>query len=196
MSTGVDIGGGGRPRSSAAQTRARIFEAARIAFCQVGFDHVGVREIAARARTDAAVVIRLFGSKEALFSEVAKDAFDLDPAFQGPRETFGERAARFLLSPTKDVPEPNEFDAFQFLLRSSTSPVAAPIVAAKLHGNFVAPLAEMIGGDEAEARAALITAYVLGFTTLRFALTSTALDASPQEFLVEHLGRAIQSCID
>jgi AcrR family transcriptional regulator len=185
-----------RPRSSSEETRARVLDVARIAYCQSGFDHVGLREIATRAGTDAAIVIRLFGSKEALFQEVAKTAFDLDAAFEGPRETIGEAVADLLLGPDKAQPSEGEFDAFRFLLASASSPAAAPILSANLHEHFVGPLAAHLGGDEAEGRAALVAACVLGLTTMRFALRSPVLHSDQTAALRSPFGAAIQACID
>ncbi len=184
-----------RARSSAAETRERVLQSARIAFSRAGFDHVGIREIAGAAATDPAVVIRLFGSKEALFALVAEGAFGLEPAFERPLDGLGEAVARHLMAPLDQPYRPEGFDAFQFLLRSSTSPVAAPILSRSLHESFVTPLARRLGSPQAEARAALVTAYVLGFTTLRFALASPALDAASTEFLIARLGGAIQACL-
>jgi AcrR family transcriptional regulator len=185
-----------RPRSSSQETRARVLDAARVAFCHAGFDHVGLREIATRAGTDAAIVIRLFGSKEALFEEVAKDAFKLVPAFQASREALGAVIADFLLGPGEEVDAPEEFDAFRFLLSSASSPVAAPIVSASLHGSFVVPLAAYLDGETASGRAALIVACVLGFTTMRFALMSPALEFQALDRIRRPLSAAIQACID
>jgi AcrR family transcriptional regulator len=184
-----------RPRSSAAQTRERVLKAARLAFCGAGFEHVGVREIAASAGTDPALVIRLFGSKEALFALVAESAFGLEPAFEGSLEQLGQRVAAHLLGPLEAARNPEDFDEFQFLLRSAASPIAAPILSASLHASFVAPLAKRLGTQHAAGRAALITAYVLGFSTLRFAIGSPALEATPRKFLLTQLGDAIQACL-
>jgi len=199
MSTSVDNENealGRRPRSSSEETRARVLQEARIAFCQAGFDHMGIREIAARAATDAAIVIRLFGSKEALFQEVAKEAFNLEPAFTGPRERIGEAVADLLLASAHMLPEPDRFDAFRFLLRSAASPVAAPIISTCLHANFVFPLAKHLGKKDALSRAALVTSCVLGFTTMRFALNSPTLQSSHTRGLRATLARVIQVCIE
>jgi AcrR family transcriptional regulator len=199
LSTSVDKKGKARrrrPRSSSEETRARVLQVARIAFCQAGFDHVGVREIAARAATDAAIVIRLFGSKEALFRDVAKDAFALEPAFQAPREKMGHAVADFLAGPGEALSTPDDFDAFRFLLHSATSPVATRIVSASLHASFVTPLAMRLGGEDASGRAALMAACVLGFTTMRFALESPALQSDRIDALRGPLAAAIQACID
>ncbi len=167
-----------------------------MAFCEAGFDHVGVREIAARAETDAAIVIRLFGSKEALFQEVANSAFDLEAAFHVAPELLGQTIASFLLAPQKEIAAPDEFDAFRFLLRSATSPMAAPILSASLHANFVTPLARQLGHGEAEGKAVLITACVLGLATMRFALHSPSLQDDRAQTLRRSFAAAIQACVD
>jgi AcrR family transcriptional regulator len=193
MSTNVDKGRA--PRLSAAESRSRILAAARLAFTRAGYDTVGVREIAAAAGVDPAMVPRLFGSKEALFTVIAREAFRLEPAFAGTIDGLGERVARHLLGPIAK-PDADTFDEFAFLLRSVGSPVAAPILSAALHEDFIRPLAERMSGAEAGARAALITAYVLGFAVLRAGLGSPVIEAAAPDTLVARLGAAIQACLN
>jgi AcrR family transcriptional regulator len=64
-------------RRDAAATRSAIFEAATRRFACQGYQYAGVREIAADAGVDAAMVNRYFGSKEGLFAEVIERAFDI-----------------------------------------------------------------------------------------------------------------------
>jgi hypothetical protein len=61
--------------------------------------------------------------------------------------------------------------------------VAAPILSAALHADFIRPLSKRMSGADAEARAALVTAYVLGFAVLRAALGSPALDAATPDLV-------------
>ncbi|MDR7009314.1 TetR/AcrR family transcriptional regulator [Paraburkholderia strydomiana] len=192
MSTSVDKST--RERLSAAQCRERIIDAARFTFTRAGYDAVGVREIAARAGVDPAMVSRLFGSKEALFSVVADEAFSLEPAFVGPVDTLAHRIARHLLGPIRKS-ESEAFDEFAFLLRSVGSPVAAPILAAALHRDFVEPLARHIGKKDAQERAAMITAYVMGFAVLRAGLGSAAIERAKPQRIVSLLAAAIQTCL-
>ncbi len=138
------------------------------------------------------MVPRLFGSKEALFTEIANGAFSLEPAFEGPMAGLGERVARHLLGPITNA-DPELFDEFQFLLRSVGSPVAAPILSTALHTDFVRPLSKRMSGSDIEARAALVTAYVLGFAVLRAAIGSPAIEAAAPELIVSKLGSAIQA---
>jgi hypothetical protein len=80
-------------------------------------------------------------------------------------------------------------------LRSVGSPVAAPILSATLHASFIKPLAKRMCGSDAAAKAALITAYVLGFAVLRAGLGSPMLEAANPELVIAKLGRAIQDCL-
>lgn len=193
MSTSVD-NNARSPRLSAAESRAKILNAARIAFTRAGYDTVGVREIAAAAGVDPAMLPRLFGSKEALFREIADHAFSLEPAFVGPIEALGAEVARHLTQPIDQNVDPDAFDEFAFLLRSVGSPVAAPILSAALQESFIRPLGERMSNSDAEARAALITAYVLGFAVLRVGLASKVLVDGGGEAVSDRLAEAIQAC--
>jgi AcrR family transcriptional regulator len=163
--------------------------AARAAFAGAGYDHVGVRELAAAAGVDPAIVIRLFGSKERLFAAVADASFSLDGPFIGSVGGMGARVARMLTGPRGARSEPNDLT---FLMHSATSPVAAPILSACLHARFVEPLARQLGGRQAAARAALLTACVLGFATLRVSLGSPSLER-PE--ITARLGAVLQACL-
>jgi len=194
MSTGVDHPRA-RTRTPAPETRARILAVARVAFSRAGFDQVGVRELASAAGVDPAIVVRLFGSKEALFAAVAADAFALEAPFEGPVAGLGLRVARHLCGPKVD-PAPDELDEFALLMRSATSPTAAPLLSAALQAGFVEPLAKHLGGKDAPMRAALLTACVLGFATLRVAIGSPPIDAAARARLVERLGATLQACVE
>lgn len=182
------------PRTSAADMRDRLLGAARGAFSKAGFDQLGVRDLAAAAGVDAAIVIRAFGSKQALFTAIADEAFALEAPFEGPNSTLGLRVAQRL---TGKVIErgPDQLDGFQFLVRSAASPTAAPILSAALHKGFIAPLAKLLGGPDASMRAALMASVVLGFATLRVALGSSALESGSRAKLTERLGAALQACV-
>src|ERR1700744_480920 len=57
------------------RTKAIILKAAQELFADQGYERATVRDIAARAAIDPAMVIRYFGSKEGLFARAT--AFDL-----------------------------------------------------------------------------------------------------------------------
>ncbi len=195
LSTGVDNERRRAPKKSAEEHRARILAVARVIFCQSSFDQTGVREVAAAAGVDPAVVVRVFGSKEALFEAVAEGAFALEEAFQGPVENMGLRVAQLLTGKGEAASSEATFDEFRLLLRSAASPVAGPILSQALHAGFITPLAKLLGGREAALRASLLTACVLGFATLRVALGAEALEAR-RGGIAQRLGAALQACLN
>src|SRR6266853_2965158 len=90
-------------RRNAAATRSAIVEAATRRFAYQGYEHAGLREIAADAGVDAAMVNRYFGSKEGLFTEVVERAFDIRYLVDGDRATLAERLARIVVYGREDI---------------------------------------------------------------------------------------------
>ena len=176
--------------------KVRILVAAAGAFSRAGYDAVGVREIATLADTDAAIVIRLFGSKAELFATLADSAFGAEDVFVGPLESLGMRLASHLMSPMDAPDDGNEVNDFLLLLRSATSLTAAPILSAALHRALIGPLGQRIGSPDGAARAALITAQVLGFATLRFALGCPPIEDADMHRMTERLAGLIQHSVD
>jgi len=183
-----------KPVRDAAGTRARILEAAKLRFCERSYEQVGVREIAADANVDAALVNRYFGTKEELFAQISKGVFNADDFIEGPPNRIGEYLTQRVMSGPQRVKE--GANPFEFLLRSAASPTASPIIAARLHKDFVLKLAALIGGQHAATRAALIASYIIGFLTVRIALQSPAVLAAHADKVVALLGSAIQAAVD
>jgi AcrR family transcriptional regulator len=72
------------------RTRSTILDAARAIFAREGYERTTIRDIAAAAAIDPAMVIRYFRSKEELFARIAE--FDLrlpDPTGMAP-DRIGE----------------------------------------------------------------------------------------------------------
>ncbi|GAB6855429.1 TetR/AcrR family transcriptional regulator [Asaia astilbis] len=161
----------GRRRSTAEETRVRIMDAAKILFTKAGYDSVGVRDIAAAAEVDPAMIPRLFGSKEALLQRIADTAFKLEEAFEGPVEEIGVRTVQYLIGSMHETSE-HSFHALQLLLRSIGSPAAAPILSEALHAGFISPLSKRLTVDNAAARASLATSYLIGYAVVSAGLNS------------------------
>lgn len=154
-----------RKRKSAADTRGELLRAARRRFLDESYENVGLRDIARDVGVDVALVSRYFGSKEQLFREVlrgGKEKFDASlpvsdlPAYlvsmltQADATADGEHVEKMLIS-----------------LRSASSPVASRLVREAIEGDVLEPLAAMLDGDDAEVRASLILAVLMGTTILR-----------------------------
>ena len=182
-------------RRNAAATRAAIFEAATRRFAYQGYEHAGVREIAADAGVDAAMVNRYFGSKEGLFTEVVERAFDIRYLVDGDRATLAERLARRMVYGREDTADESSVPLL-LILHSATEPNAAELIRTSLDRNLLRPLAERLDGPDAEVRAAMVIANCTGFAIMNQMLRPRALADAQQEELAILLKESLASCID
>ena len=173
-----------------AATRAKLLDAGRRQFSYGGYGEVGVREIAAEAGVNAALINRYFGSKLGLFAEVVGDTLRVGDLLVGDRATLGDRLARYLVRPRRDG-----FDPTMVLLRSAAHPETAGVLRAALAEQVATPLGEWLGGDDARERAGLITSVLFGFALTRDVIGSSVLGGDQDE-LVGHLGDVMQRLID
>jgi AcrR family transcriptional regulator len=179
-------------------TRARILKAAKIRFSIDNYDHVGVRDIAADAGVDAAMVNRYFGSKEKLFMEAIIGVFRLDKHLpeKPSLDKLGSQIAADLMSEDDCCKWNDDCDPLQLLLRSAVSPTASSAVSEVFHNEFVLPLAKLIGGPNAKLRAAVICAYAIGFGTMRVIMKSRAIKPKDTKMAAALLAKSIQACVD
>src|ERR1700722_307348 len=113
-------------RRNAAATRSAIFEAATRRFAYQGYEHSGVREIAADAGVDAAMVNRYFGSKEGLFTEVVEHALDCRYLVDGDRATLADRLARKMVYGREGTADEKPIPLL-LMLHSAAEPRAAEL---------------------------------------------------------------------
>jgi AcrR family transcriptional regulator len=171
-------------------TRARILNAAILRFSNDSYEQVGLRDIAAEASVDVALVHRAFGSKEQLFEESI--GATLRPGWPvGPDHTRQSEllAAELLSSTSGDKPS-----ALAILVRSITHPRAGAIVRRVLHDRFLGALAPRLGAP-AEERAALAGACLLGVAIARDVLRVDALVGREQEWIRCAIIRILALCL-
>ena len=176
---------------NAAATRQAILEAAKTCFMHDGYEQVGVRDIAARAGVDPALVNRYFGSKEGLFSEAVASKFDLSHLLHGDRATLGERLARYVL---QNEAADADYDPLVALLRSSSSDVCSGMLRNAILQGFVRPLAARLEGPDAMSRAELVGSTLLGLLVHRTVIGGPA--AADNESMLALVAPALQAFID
>ncbi|MEW6346221.1 MAG: TetR family transcriptional regulator [Paraburkholderia sp.] len=179
---------------NAASTREKILEAARECFSRRSYENVGLREIAAEAGVDAALVSRYFGGKEGLFEAVVAGAFHVDEHLpvSGGLAGVGEFLIRHIMRDSDDV---GGFDPLRLLLLAAANPETAAIVSTRFQEEFVKPLSARLSGDDAEIRANVIASYVIGLAAARHLLHAPGFGASAIERVVALAGGAIQHCV-
>jgi AcrR family transcriptional regulator len=175
MSTNGDLSGPVRRRNRAA-TRAALLDAARRRFAAHGFDGVSVRDIAADAGVDPALIFRYFGSKPALFEEAATVG-------GAPADVPAEDLPARLLRGVLDEGDRDGTDhPLLALLRSSGHEQARLQLHRQMCEGFLDTFAELAGGPQARLRAELLGALLLGISVQRAVVRTPALaDADPAE---------------
>jgi len=152
-----------RPGSRAEQrrrTEARILDAASQAFLTAGYERTTIRAVASAAGVDAGLVMHYFGSKQELFRRV----IDAAPVreMSGPPGQAAEQILAALASRLESEPA-----ASLTLLRSMlTNPEAASSASAGI-ARYEAQIAEAIPADDADLRAAIISAITIGILVSR-----------------------------
>ena len=172
------------PRKRDAEaTRTAILEAARRQFALSGYDRAALRDIAAEAGADVALIKRYFGGKEALFLEALRASFHPDRFAHWDRRTFARDAATLLAGDTHGNEERTH--SFQFLLRAATSPTTAPLLNLAVQERFLAPIRDWLGGADAPARARVLAAVYIGFLVERL-IRDRPLEGREREVFIDH----------
>ncbi len=181
-----------RKRSSTA-TRASQLAAATAHFARESYENVRLREIAADARVDVALVSRYFGGKEDLFEAVLAACPPPHALFQDDPAGFGERVARILV----DEPlENDKLDIILVMLRSSSSSAASEAIRRSGEERFYGPFARWLSGPEAKERAHLAGSIIKGVAIDRKIDGNFGLSPRERNRFRARLARTLQSAID
>ncbi|MCZ8381040.1 TetR family transcriptional regulator [Mycobacterium sp. CPCC 205372] len=153
---------------NAAATRADILAAARRRFGVDGYERTTLRAVAADVGVDAALVIRYFGTKQALFAAAADFTLNL-PDLTGTRP---EDVAEVLLPAFFAVWEQDS--TFVALLRAAMTSESAAETMRRVFATQVAPVLATAVPDHPAQRAGLMGAFVIGLATTRYVLANPA----------------------
>ncbi|HWG99960.1 MAG TPA: TetR family transcriptional regulator [Pilimelia sp.] len=177
-------------------TREAILGAARDAFAERGYDSASIRNIAARAEVDPALVHHYFGTKEQLFFatiQLPVNPGELLPRIAaGGRAEAGERLVRTFLQ-VWDSPVGSAGAA---LLRSAmSSELRARLLREFLTTQVLRRLLRMLdldGTPDAPMRAALAATQMSGLAMMRYIIKLEPLASAPPETVVAAVGPTIQ----
>jgi AcrR family transcriptional regulator len=177
-------------RRNAARTRAAILEAARQAFSTAGYAQAGIRDIAAIADINSALVSRYFGSKELLYEAALAQLLDVKLLLETDRENFGRHVAA-LISPQTQLVNP-----VSMMVLSTASPDARAVTTKLLERQIILPLAKWLGPPHAKQRAIIITTLCAGFTTFSRLLPLMPSSSRGWKAVVDWLAEALQEVVD
>jgi AcrR family transcriptional regulator len=169
-----------------------VLAAARSRFAEHGYDGTKLRDVAADAGVDVALVSYHFGSKDGLFS--AAMALNVNPAqfveelTRDGVDGLGERLVRRLLGLLDDRGTP-----FVAMVRSAaTNERAAVLLREFVQREVLGRLAAAIDAPEPELRAALTGSQVVGVIMARYIVRVQPLADADPETLVAAIGPTLQ----
>ncbi|MEU6229421.1 TetR family transcriptional regulator [Streptomyces sp. NPDC047042] len=192
--------GRGRPSrtdsADAPAARDRILTAAREEFAERGYEKTSVRGIAKSAGVDSALVHHYFGTKEQVFEasiEVAVGPLLSAPGSiaEGPLDGVGERLARFFFGVWEN---PATRKALLAIVRSAMNNEAAAGVFRRLiSAQLLRRLAVQLNLPDAELRAELAAAQLVGIAMLRYVIKVEPLASANPDEIITRVAPAIQS---
>jgi AcrR family transcriptional regulator len=182
----------GPRKRDAEATRAGILKAAKHHFAKSGYDGAYLRDIAAEAGVDAALINRYFGGKEGLFQAALKDSI-FPNVSHWERKSFGHDLAKVMAGHAHQNIERTH--AFAFLLQAATNPTTAPMLNLAVQKRFMAPIREWIGGEHAAARARVLASVIIGMLVERL-IRDEALKGEERDVFIERAAAVLQSLVD
>ncbi|MGW3935560.1 TetR/AcrR family transcriptional regulator [Streptomyces phaeochromogenes] len=190
----------GRPShadsADAPAARDRILAAAREEFSERGYEKTSVRGIAKAAGVDSALVHHYFGTKEQVFESSIEVAFGPLLAApgsiaEGPLDGVGERLARFFFGVWEN---PATRKALLAIIRSAVNnDVAASVFRRLISAQLLRRVAAQLDTPDAELRAELAAAQLVGIAMLRYVIKVEPLASANPEQIIARVSPVIQS---
>ncbi|WP_327409247.1 TetR family transcriptional regulator [Streptomyces sp. NBC_01281] len=191
--------GRGRPSrtqtESGPATRDRILDAAREEFSERGYEKTSVRGIAKAAGVDSALVHHYFGTKEQVFEVAVEGAMAPalgapDMIVEGPLDDVGERLTRFFFgvweNPTSRTP-------LLAIVRSAVNnDTAAAVFRRLVAAQLLRRIAARLDTPDAELRAELAAAQLVGVAMLRYVIKVEPLASADVERIVAGVAPVVQ----
>jgi AcrR family transcriptional regulator len=138
--------------------RTTILRAARRAFAREPYDAVTLRGVAADAGVSAALIVKYFGGKEALFERVADFTQAAQSLLAAPNVRLGEHAVRTLVEYRRE----NDQDLLVRVVFAAGKGDERAQIREHFRDQVTRAVAARLTGPDAELRASLITAQLLG----------------------------------
>ena len=176
-----------RPNSRAEQrrrTEERILDAATQVFFSAGYDRATIRAVASAAEVDPGLVMHYFGSKQELYRRVI-DAAPVPELGGTPAE-----AAEQILAGVADRLASAPVASLALLRSMLTNPEAASAATTGI-ARYEAQIAQAIPADDADLRAAIISAITLGITVSRHLIKTDELATADPA----HIIRLLRPCM-
>jgi AcrR family transcriptional regulator len=140
--------------------RTAILRAARRAFALQPYAAVTLRGIASEANVSAALIVKHFGSKEALFERVADFGEAAELLLAAPDAELGAHVVRTAVTYRRD----NNLDLLLRVVFAAGGGDERALIREHFRDQVTRAFASRLTGPDADLRAELITAHLLGLS--------------------------------
>jgi AcrR family transcriptional regulator len=178
-------------RRDAAATRAALLAAAAELFAERGFDRTTVRDIATAAGVNQALVFRYFGSKDELFAAVMATR-SRELLEESPPEHL---VRNVLLRMFEEHPRPADHPLYA-ALRSAGHDGAAAVIRQQLGVDYAGALCALTEAEDAELRADLVLAWLVGISALRSLFRKEPLASADGEAAAALVLKAVHTLLE
>lgn len=168
-----------------------MLAAARELFTERGYDRTTVRDIAARAGANQALLFRYFGSKDALFRAVVTE-LTLDVLAEGRAEELPARLLTHLLIPDDKAGLGNWLEA---ALRSTGHDESVSVIR-ELGEEYLGALSPLTDAPDVGLRSDLVVAWLLGIALLRSVYRREPLASADPAAVARHVLPGIRMLLE
>lgn len=176
------------------RTEAVILDAARELFAETGFERATIRAVAARAGVDPALVMQYYGNKEGLFAAAARWSDEDQRIVQADLEALPRAALADLFSHFENA---DDRAATVALMRNClTHPGATAIMRDEVMCDRAAAVAGKVAGPEAELRAGLFAACMMGLGMARYLLEVEPVASADPDDLTRLMEPVLRALVD
>jgi len=172
------------------RTKAAILKAAQELFAGQGYERTTVRDVAARAAIDPAMVMRYFGSKEGLFARATAFDLQLPDLTQVARHRIGATLVAHFLEIWEGARSTGSL--ISLLRAAASSDDAAAAIRTIFGGQVVPMLARVVPPAELPVRGGLVATQIMGLAVARYILKVPPVVALDRPELVRLLGPTMQ----
>jgi AcrR family transcriptional regulator len=167
---------------------------ARRAFGAKGYDATSLRSIATQAGVDPGLLVHYFGTKEGVFQAAIDVAVQPGQLFRGLEGLSTQEVAEQLVRRYMMVLDRDESrDIVMGLIRSAVSNErAADVLRNVLFRELLTSLEPLIEAPDAELRASLIVAQLVGIATLRYVVRDGAVVKATDDEIVGLVSSAVE----
>ncbi len=176
------------------RTEGTILEAAQTLFAEAGFERATIRAVAAQAGVDPALVMQYYGSKEGLFAAATRWSHENESVLDAPRDQVPTAALADLFEKFEGA---GGSEAAVALMRNClTHPEAQRMVRDDVMCHVTGRVAETIGGEDAELRAGLISACLMGVGMARYLFDMPEVATASRSDIERLMEPALRALVD